>query len=135
MKDKKNYTEVLIGNKDAMQCFQEIMTAYTAYKIVSEQEQTKRHSIEACEKTTIAQIESQRDVMLDYLELAFDERASNFRFLFQKVDQAIENADSEQLALALNSITEIAKSSPFKDLADLTQVKKSLDDPDHVWDF
>ncbi|MBD2187996.1 hypothetical protein [Pseudanabaena mucicola] len=135
MKDKKVYTEVLIGNKDTMQCFQEIMTAYTEYKIVSEQEKTKRRSIEACEKTTIAQIESQCDVMLDYLERTFDERASNFRFLFQKVDQAIKNADSEQLTLALNSITEIAKSSPFKDLADLTQVKKSLDDPDHVWNF
>jgi hypothetical protein len=135
MKDKKVYTEVLIGNKDTMQCFQEIMAAYTEYKIVSEQEKTKRRGIEAWEKTTISQIESQRDVMLDYLERTFDERASNFRILFQTVDQAIKNSDSEQLTLTLNSITEIAKSSPFKDLADLTYVKKSLNDPDHVWDF
>jgi len=135
MKDKKAYTEVLIGNKDTMQCFQEIMAAYTEYKIVSEQEKTKRRGIESWEKTIISQIEFQRDVMLDHLERTFDERASNFRLLFQTVDQAIKNSDSEQLTLTLNSITEIAKSSPFKDLADLTYVKKSLNDPDHVWDF
>jgi len=135
MKDKKVYTEVLIGNKDTMQCFQEIMAAYTEYKIVSEQDKTKRRGIESWEKTTISQIEFQRDVMLDYLERTFDERASNFRLLFQTVDQAIKNSDSEQLTLTLNSITEIANSSPFKDLADLIYVKKSLNDPDHVWDF
>ncbi len=37
--------------------------------------------------------------------------------------------------MALNSIVEIAKSSPFKDLANLNAVRASLNDPDHVWEF
>jgi hypothetical protein len=55
--------------------------------------------------------------------------------LFGVVDQAIAVGNNEQLALALNSITEIAKSSPFKDLANLASVRAALDDPDHEWQF
>ena len=73
--------------------------------------------------------------MIEYLEGSFDERAKNFYFLFKKVDEAIAMGDNNQLALAMTSITEIAKSSPFKDLADLTSVRTALDDPDHEWEF
>jgi|GEM_PF-6722037 len=33
------------------------------------------------------------------------------------------------------AILELAKSSPFKDLADLSIVKVALDDPNHVWEL
>ncbi|NJO65424.1 MAG: hypothetical protein HC836_47225 [Richelia sp. RM2_1_2] len=72
---------------------------------------------------------------MTYLEGSFDERADNFRALFGVVDNALISGDNEQLALALNSITEIAKSSPFKDLANLTSVRAALNNPDHVWEF
>ncbi|MEH1932842.1 MAG: hypothetical protein V7L14_03750 [Nostoc sp.] len=48
---------------------------------------------------------------------------------------AIASGNNDQLALTLNSITEIAKSSPFKDLANLASVRAALDDPDHEWTF
>jgi hypothetical protein len=51
------------------------------------------------------------------------------------VDSAIASGNNEQLALALHSITEIAKSSPFQDLANLASVKAALNDPDHEWVF
>lgn len=70
-----------------------------------------------------------------YLNRSFDERSENFRFLFSVVDQAITAGNNEQLALALHSITEIAKSSPFKDLANLASVRAALDDPNHEWTF
>jgi hydroxyethylthiazole kinase-like sugar kinase family protein len=66
---------------------------------------------------------------------SFDERAENFRALFSVVDSAIASGNNELLALALNSITEIAKSSPFKDLANLTSVRAALNDPNHEWTF
>ena len=115
------------------ECFRDIVLAYTEYKIVAEQEQTKRRGIEAWEKATIAQINAQRDVLINYFDRSFDERAENFRFLFEKVDQAIADGNNDQLTLALNSITEIAKSSPFKDLADLTSIRANLDNPDFEW--
>ncbi|MEG3880589.1 hypothetical protein QT972_24825 [Microcoleus sp. herbarium7] len=117
------------------ECFRDVVEAYTEYKIVAEQEHTKRRGIEAWEKATIADIQSKRDAFIDYLECSFDERANNFKFLFEKVDEAIAIGDNNQLALAMTSITEIAKSSPFKDLANLTSVKAALDDPDDEWTF
>jgi hypothetical protein len=48
---------------------------------------------------------------------------------------AIASGNNEQLALALNSITEIAKSSLFKDLANIASVRAALNDPNHEWTF
>ncbi|MBW4602487.1 MAG: hypothetical protein KME29_23705 [Calothrix sp. FI2-JRJ7] len=72
---------------------------------------------------------------MGYLDRSFDERAKNFHALFTIVDSAIASGNNEQLAFTLNSITELAKSSPFKDLANLNNVRAALDDPDHEWEF
>jgi ribonucleotide reductase alpha subunit len=117
------------------ECLQQIVSAYTEYKIIAEQEQTKRRDIEAWEKVTIAKINAQRDLLIAYLNNSFDERAENFRSLFSVVDRAIAADNNDQLALALHSITELAKSSPFKELANLASVRAALDDPDHEWEF
>lgn len=117
------------------ECLQQMVSAYTEYKIIAEQEQTKRCEIEAWEKEAIAKINAQRDLLMAYLDRSFDERAENFRALFSVVDNAIASNNNEQLALALNSITEIAKSSPFKELSNLASVRAALDDPDHEWTF
>lgn len=112
-----------------------IVSAYIEYQQVAEQEQTKRREIEAWEKEAIARINAQRDVLMTYLNRSFDERAENFRALFDVVDRAIAAGNNEQLALALHSITEIAKSSPFKELANLASVRAALADPNHEWQF
>ena len=130
---KKVHVEVLGAGVDAANTLRAIVEAYTEYKIVAQEETTKRRGIEAWETATIAKIQADRDVLIKYLENSFDERAKNFSFLFEKVDQAIAKGDNNQLTLALHSITEIAKSSPFKDFADLKSVTAALDDPDHEW--
>ena len=117
------------------ECLQQIVSAYTEYKIIAEQEQTKRREIEAWEEVTIAKINAQRDLLMAYLNNSFDERAENFRCLFSVVERAIAVNNNNQLALALDSITELAKSSPFKELANLASVRAALDDPDHEWEF
>ncbi len=117
------------------ECLQQIVSAYTEYKIIAQQEQTKRREIEAWEKVTIAKINAQRDLLMAYLNNSFDERAENFRCLFSVVDRAIAVNNNNQLALALDSITELAKSNPFKELANLASVRAALDDPDHEWEF
>jgi hypothetical protein len=114
---------------------QQMVSAYTDYLTIAEQERTKRREIEAWEKEAIAKINAQRDVLMDYLDRSFDERAKNFRNLFDVVDRAIAAGNNEQLALALHSITEIAKSSPFKELANLASVRAALDNPNHEWTF
>jgi hypothetical protein len=120
---------------DPVQCLNDILQAWTTYVEICETEKTKRRAIEAWEKTTLENIQAKRDFLIGYLDRSFDERATNFQSLFQVVDRAITNGDNQQLALTLNAITELAKSSPFKDLADLSAVQAALDDPDHVWEF
>ncbi len=124
-----------IAALEKTQCVDILSSAYTEYKIIAEQEQTKRREIEAWEKETITKINAQRELLMAYLDSSFDERAENFRALFAVVDNAIASGNNDQLALTLNSITEIAKSSPFKDLANLASVRAALDDPDHEWTF
>jgi ribonucleotide reductase alpha subunit len=124
-----------LANLNPAECLQQMVSAYTEYKIIAEQEKTKRREIEAWENETITKINAQRELLMAYLDRSFDERAENFRALFAVVDNAIASGNNEQLALTLNSITEIAKSSPFKDLANLASVRAALDDPDHEWTF
>ncbi|BAZ28775.1 hypothetical protein NIES4074_12090 [Cylindrospermum sp. NIES-4074] len=116
-------------------CLQQMMSAYTDYMKIAEQEKTKRREIDAWENERLAKINILREFLIAYLERSFDERAENFRSLFAVVDSAMASGNNEQLALTLNSITEIAKSSPFKELANLASVRAALDDPDHEWTF
>jgi ribonucleotide reductase alpha subunit len=135
MPAKKFTTEVVKEFINPAECLQQMVTAYTDYLIIAEQEQTKRREIDAWERETITKINAQRELLMAYLDRSFDERAENFRLLFAVVDSAIASGNNEQLALALNSITDIAKSSPFKDLANLASVRAALDDPNHEWTF
>ncbi|NJK60391.1 MAG: hypothetical protein HC918_09325 [Oscillatoriales cyanobacterium SM2_1_8] len=72
---------------------------------------------------------------MGYLDRSFDERAQNFRALFQATDQAIARGDNQQLAVTLAAIVALGKSSPFHDLTDLGKVQAALADPNHVWEL
>ncbi len=110
-------------------------SAFREYKQIAEPERTKRREIEAWEKATLAKIEAQRDLLMEYLDRSFDERAEIFRNLFDVVDRSLLTGNNEQLGLTLHSITELAKSSPFKEMAKLSSVQAALDDPNHEWQF
>jgi hypothetical protein len=117
------------------QCLNDVVQAWTEYLKIAEEEKTKRGEIEKCEKITLAEIKAKRDLLIGYLERSFDERSKNFQALFQMVDQAMLSGNNQQLGLALHAIVELAQSSPFKDLAELSTVKAALDDPDHLWEL
>ncbi len=135
MSVKKVATELVNEFVNPAESLQQMVSAYYDYKVIAEQEQTKRREIDAWEKEAITKINTQRDLLMAYLDQSFDERAENFRALFAVVDSAIASGNNEQLGLTLNSITEIAKSSPFKELANLNTVRAALDDPNHEWTF
>ncbi|MEH2262077.1 hypothetical protein [Nostoc sp.] len=131
----KKVTTVVNEFINPAEYLQQMVLTYTDYLKVAQQEKTKRREIDAWEKETITKINAQRELLMAYLDRSFDERAENFRALFAVVDHAIASGNNDQLALTLNSITEIAKSSPFKDLANLATVRAALDDPNHEWKF
>ena len=91
-----------------------------------EVQKTKRAQIRAQAEVAIHQIDAIRDVLKDYLERSFDERRKIFDKEFEVVDKCLANGDTQALAVTLNSITALAQSSPFKALADLGNVRKTL---------
>lgn len=108
---------------------QQITDAFVDYGKTVQVEATKRAHIDAWRQTTLAQISTTRRVMELYLERTFDERRDNFKRMFDALDCAQENGDLKGMQLMLSGILDLAKSSPFKDLADFQQ---QLNNPDFV---
>lgn len=85
--------------------------------------------------TAIAQINAMKECVQTYLEKTFDERSAIFAKQFEVVDAALLSGNNEMLASSLNSINALAASSPFKNLADITAVQKSLTSSDTECDI
>lgn len=100
-----------------------------------QEEKTKRREIERHEKVAIEEIRIKRDLLMAYLEQSFDERRKNFEQLFATLDRALEIGSMELMAHTLNAITELGKSSPFRDLASVADLRRALDDPDKSFQF
>lgn len=102
MKLNKSTIEILAKNADPIltpaQCLQNIVTAYSEYQKIKEQETTKRQEIKTWEAIEIARINSLRKVLIEYLENSFDEKKANFQKMFDLLDIAISNNNNEQLA-------------------------------------
>jgi len=103
---------------------------------VSEVQRAKsdRAGIAAWEHVQTERIHTQGAVLLKALDLTFDERRENFHRLFDGLDSAMTAGDSAQAASVLESITDLAKASPFKELANLEIIVSELKRPDQVWD-
>ena len=96
--------------------------------------ETDRAGIAAWEHVQTEKIRAQREVLLKALDLTFDERRENFRRLFDGLDTAIAAGDTAQAAAFLESITDLARVSPFKELANLEITVAELKRPEKVWD-
>ena len=101
----------------------------------TEQQKTVRKDIEAKRDSDIARIQAQKEIIMIYLEKSSDERKENFAKLFQVIDHAIANNNMQQVAMGLDSINQLAASSPFKALATLESTKEAINDKNHIWDF
>jgi hypothetical protein len=101
----------------------------------TEQQKTIRKDIEAKRDKDIAHIQAQKEIIMKYLDKSFDERKENFSKLFQVIDHAISNNNLQQLAMGLDSINQLAATSPFKALATLESTNEALKDKNHIWDF
>ena len=99
-----------------------------------QQAATQRAGIAAWENVQTQRIHAQGAVLLKALDLTFDERRQNFARLFDGLDSAMAAGDAAQAAAVLESITELAKVSPFEQLANLEIVGADLKRPDQVWD-
>jgi hypothetical protein len=125
----------ILSPSDALAVVDNIVQIAGEVEKFREVQKTKRAAIEAEKQVVITRLDVQKRLLIKYLDETFDERRENFKKLFDVIDDALAKDNIQQLAMGLNSVTELAKSSPFKDLADIDQVGKALEDRNHEWDF
>lgn len=101
----------------------------------TEEQETKREEIRTVRDAPIARIKAIGENLRFYLEKSFDERKEMFAKQIECVDRALADGNNEMLALALDSINKLAASSPFKNLSDVSDIKKSLADKNTEWDI
>ena len=117
----------IMPSDNPMQNLQNIVAAYSNYKVIESQEITKRHDIEAHRDVELEKIRSVREIFLQYLDKSFDERKKNFAGYFKQLDKAVANQDVGAINAVLQGIMSLAATSPFRDLKAL---QDSLKDPD-----
>lgn len=100
-----------------------------------EVQKTKREEIKAERDVRIARLRVQRDIVMEYLKQSYDERRNLFEEQFKVVDRALMTGNTEVLALSLQSINDLAKSSPFKALADIGNVQRVLTQEGSTFDI
>lgn len=120
---------------EAAMVLKELVTMAGEVSKFTEVQKTKRKEIEAERDIYVSKINAQKEVMLAYLDKSFDERRGNFEKLFKVVDHALTTNNMQELALGLDSINNLAMSSPFKDLASIESTQRALEDKNHVWDI
>lgn len=120
---------------DAMMALNTMVTGTLDYLKLREEEQSKRAKVATYEATELRKIAAAEAVLKDYFRQVFAERKENTDALFARYDEAITRGDAASAHVALQGVIDIAKSSPLKDLGDLGQIRKALDDEGHVWDL
>lgn len=119
---------------DPLQLLQSVVEYGDKWVTEIQRGMTERADIAAWEQVQTDKVRAQRDVLLKALDLTFDERRENFRRLFNGLDAAMEAGDAPQASSFLESITDLAKESPFKDLANVEIIAADLKRPDKTWD-
>ena len=124
-----------VAGLDALNALNTMVNSTLDYLKLREEEQTKRAKLGVYEATELRKIEAAEAVLKEYFRQAFAERKQNTDDLFTRYDDAIGRGDAASAHIALQGVIDIAKSSPLKDLGDLGQIRKALDDENHVWDL
>jgi hypothetical protein len=120
---------------DALGALNNVVDGTLDYLRLREEEQTKRAKIDAYATVEVTRIQEGSSLLKQYFEQVFAERSRTIDGLFRHLDDAMTRGDGTAATEALQGIVDLAKSSPLADIGDLTQVRKALDDPDHVWEL
>lgn len=121
------------ANVNPIQVLNTMVDAANKWVTEAQQAKTARAETDAWKQVQLDKIRAQQKVLLRALELTFDERREIFRGLFDGLDSAMAARDSAQAASFLESITDLAKTSPFKELANVEITVAELKQPGHVW--
>lgn len=130
----KENLEMLCSGPDVVSAISRMVEQANETIKFCEQQETLRTEIRANAAVEIEKINATANLIRDYLNRSFDERAGLFDNYFTIVDKALETGDNTLLAQTLQSINSLASSSPFKDLADINKVSSMLSEGGE-WDI
>ncbi len=131
----ESMSRALISSTDVMSTINNLLDTVKEVSKFTEEQKTRRTEIRAATEIKIKEINAMKDVIMAYLDKTFDERSLIFKKQFDIIDIALEKGDVNMLSIGLNSINDLAKSSPFKALADINNVKKQLSQKNTTWDI
>ncbi len=120
---------------DALNALTSIVTATQDYLQLRQREVSKRAEIEAYTTLETARIQGAERILHDYFRQVFAERKTNFEELLSRFDRATEAGDATAMSQTLSAVVSLAGQSPLAALTDLGELRKVVDDPDHVWQF
>ncbi len=109
-----------IGSQNAIiSAVDKLMDSYQNYLLISEQEQTKRATINSWRGIRLEEIRSQKELLSQYLHHCFAERRTVIDGFFNALDKGLENNNIETINLAISGILGVVQSSPLKDMQNL----------------
>jgi len=120
---------------DALNALTSMVTATQDYLQLRQRELSKRAEIDAYTALETARIQAAERILHDYFGQVFAERRSNFEELLSRFDKATEAGDATVMSQTLSAVVSLAGQSPLAALTDLGELRKVLDDPNHVWQF
>ncbi len=123
------------GPMDALAALNNVVEAGREYFRLREQHRTTRAQIDAYRSLETERVRAAENVLTSYFDSVFKERASNFRELWTRLDQAAETGNDDQVRDMLGAIVSLAQTSPLSGLADLGAIRAALDDPNKVWEL
>jgi len=124
-----------VGNRiDPLQLLETVIGYGHEWMVAEQRGRVERKRIDSWRELQLDRIRRQQEMLLKALELTFDERRGNFGRMFDALDAAIAEGDISQAASILESITDLAKTSPFEGLQNLELVIDDLKQPEKVWD-
>jgi hypothetical protein len=128
-------TPAVISNTTALDALTRMVQSTTEYLRIREEETTKRDRLQTYADLEMQKIRAAESILSDYFGQVFRERRQVVDDLLARYDAAVESRDPQLAQTALQGIVDVAKESPLKDLGDLGQIRKALDDESHVWEL
>lgn len=130
---KKTSVKSVIIKADPMalaEATSRVVDAWKEWKLVQEQEQTKRTAINAQRDILITRVQANRDVLVSYLKGHFETQGQALDGLFNGLDQALAANNPDLIGPILGSIVQTVKTSP---LGDLLTLEKRMQENEFVF--
>lgn len=102
-----------------------IFSFFNERKRLEEEGKTQRAQIRSYTSIEIERVRAQKEVMLNYFEHAYSERAIVLKESFARLDHGIASGSDAEVSFAMNTILTTVQNSPLREIRSvIEEVKK-----------